>query len=252
MEVDSLLTRLVQATQQGFLAEFDACLASNPSLVLSRDADGVTLLHWAAINNHAHLVHRILHLASQQSGSPRLCDAVGGSVKATPLHWAARNGALAASIALVEVGTPDLEVTDIQGLTALHTAAIFDHHLLVAYLVAKGADVDARDQETGRTPLLWACCSQKKEGKDPVVGTLLKLGANVNLKDKVGKTALHWALQAVCPPHTPHASWLPPAPCISPLSLLACPAIGFAVFVGEVGLVCGVAADPWNRFHVAG
>ncbi|KAJ9106106.1 hypothetical protein QFC21_001248 [Naganishia friedmannii] len=51
--------------------------------VNSRDEQGVTALHWAAINNHVAVCRFLLELGAE-------IDPVGGELKATPLMWAAR------------------------------------------------------------------------------------------------------------------------------------------------------------------
>ena len=42
------------------------------------------------------------------------------------------------------------------GYSAIHLAAQFGHTSIVAYLIAKGQDIDARDMN-GMTPLMWSC-----------------------------------------------------------------------------------------------
>jgi len=42
------------------------------------------------------------------------------------------------------------------GYMAVHLAAQFGHTSIVAYLIAKGQDIDARDTN-GMTPLMWSC-----------------------------------------------------------------------------------------------
>jgi palmitoyltransferase len=60
----------------------------------------------------------------------------------------------------------------------------------VAYLLAKGQDVDTRDSN-GMTALMWA--AYRVFGPDPA-RLLLTFDARVNLKDSVhGNSALHWA-----------------------------------------------------------
>lgn len=53
--------------------------------VNSRDSQGVTPLHWAAINNHVAVCRFLLE---ECEGCE--VDSVGGELKATPLMWAAR------------------------------------------------------------------------------------------------------------------------------------------------------------------
>jgi len=55
-------------------------------------------------------------------------------------------------------------------------------------LLAKGANVNARDEE-GCTPLIWAVLAKNRE----VVDVLLAHGADVNCKNNQGETAIYWA-----------------------------------------------------------
>ena len=45
--------------------------------------ENVTLLHWASINNRREIVQYFLQLGAD-------CNAVGGELMSTPLHWATR------------------------------------------------------------------------------------------------------------------------------------------------------------------
>ena len=57
---------------------------------------------------------------------------------------------------------------------------------MVKYLIQKGADVEAKDDEYGSTALIKATIWRELE----VVKCLVEHGADVNQKDKEGKTAL--------------------------------------------------------------
>ncbi|XP_074035127.1 transient receptor potential cation channel A1 [Leptinotarsa decemlineata] len=79
-----------------------------------------------------------------------------------------------------------LQSCDIQKMTPLHCAAMFDHHEIVEYLIQEGADINAMDKEK-RSPLLLAA----SRGCWRTVHTLIRLGANINLKDVSKRNVLH-------------------------------------------------------------
>ena len=77
------------------------------------------------------------------------------------------------------------------GWTPLHQAADNGQVSEVKELLAKGAEVNAKDKYTGWRPLHLAATF----GHLDVVKELLSKGAEVNAKDKDGKTPLHLAAQ---------------------------------------------------------
>jgi uncharacterized protein len=74
--------------------------------------------------------------------------------------------------------------------TPLFLAIIQNNPDLVKTMLAKGADVNAKDS-TGSTPLMWAAYS---EVDDPSILKMLRsAGAEVNVKNSYGESALTWA-----------------------------------------------------------
>lgn len=79
--------------------------------------------------------------------------------------------------------------------TALMGPSFFGREEIVALLIAKGADVNAKGGITGETALMWASgpsiySSATLHDRKEVVQMLLAKGAGVNAMDKHGNTAL--------------------------------------------------------------
>jgi ankyrin repeat protein/peroxiredoxin len=103
------------------------------------------------------------------------------------LNKAARAGNLKQVQDLIAEGTP-VNGRDSLGGTPLHDAAWAGEKDVAAYLISKGAEVNARHTEGGSTPLHYAVLTNHPE----VVELLLDHGADLKILYKT-KTALHLA-----------------------------------------------------------
>ncbi|HEX9997755.1 MAG TPA: ankyrin repeat domain-containing protein [Abditibacterium sp.] len=81
----------------------------------------------------------------------------------------------------------DVNARNSQGNTALHHAASGNSLVFVEFLVRAGANINAREEEMGRTPLIEAALY----GKTEIASYLLKAGADIEICDESGETALH-------------------------------------------------------------
>lgn len=92
---------------------------------------------------------------------------------------------------LKSIGTrkPALNCRDYEGHTALHVAVLRRARKIFPLLVAHGADIDAKDNKGGRTPLIYAIEMNEKG----FVETLLERDASVSQQTYSGDTALHIA-----------------------------------------------------------
>ncbi|XP_061491677.1 fibronectin type 3 and ankyrin repeat domains protein 1 [Rhineura floridana] len=76
---------------------------------------------------------------------------------------------------------------DLGGCTAMHWAADGGHCSVIEWMIQDGCEVDPKDTSLEWTPLIRLCAIS---GKPAVATLLLDAGANVNAKDKDGKTPL--------------------------------------------------------------
>ena len=74
--------------------------------------------------------------------------------------------------------------------TALHYASFSGKDEVVKFLVARGADIDARSPN-GSTPLMMAVY----EGRESTVKQLIRLGADRKLTNDTGEGAMDWAFK---------------------------------------------------------
>ncbi|XP_048004376.1 transient receptor potential cation channel subfamily A member 1 [Leguminivora glycinivorella] len=108
----------------------------------------------------------------------------------TPVHLACAQGALEIVKLMFTMQPKEklacLTSCDVQRMTPLHCAAMFDHPDIVDYLVQEGSDINPLDKER-RSPLLLAASRAGWR----TVHTLIRLGADIRLKDINSRNVLH-------------------------------------------------------------
>jgi ankyrin repeat protein len=107
----------------------------------------------------------------------------------TDLSLAIRQGNLAAVRAIVEKRPALVMSGDDSGFTPLHIAATAGGVDIIAYLLERGADLEARTAG-GQTPVFQTVPLASQEA----FAYLLEKGANLNARDNQGKTILQFAL----------------------------------------------------------
>ena len=173
---------LMQLARLGELRSIQKLFDSGKFNAKSTDEQGITALHWAAINGHYALCHFFV-----QSGAD--VNAKGGDADATPVLWASKRCNLKIVSLLLANGADPL-LRDDQGYNLLHSATLDGNaYQLILLLHHPEIPIDVPDAQ-GHTSLMWAAY----KGFGACVDILLRWGANVHAVDEMGFTALHWAL----------------------------------------------------------
>ena len=177
-----LVTTLMVVGAQADTRVADAAMAGNSETVRSllREAvdvnsaqgDGMTALHWAALNDDAELAQLLLYAGANTSATTRL-----GAY--TPLFLASKSGHSRVVDVLLRAGA-DPKRAATGGITSLMMAASSGEAESVRLLVEAGADVNAAETERGQTPLIFAAAFDRPDA----IAVLLEHGADINQGSK--------------------------------------------------------------------
>ena len=118
---------------------------------------------------------------------PQKLQFPGGEEPTTPLQCAARAGSTVC-VELLLSKNCDVDVTDVNGATALHTAAAYGRSAVLELLIAKGANIDKKNV-LGQTAVMLAAKGAHRSS----LCLLLDKGARLDMKDTGGDTAIHYA-----------------------------------------------------------
>ncbi len=194
-------TMMIEAVKAGDLARVDELLTEDPSLVLARDAVGVSVLLLARYRSATAVVVRLLAAgatvdvaeAAALGDADRLAALLAadpGAVNArsadgfTPLHYAAFFGGVAVARILLDLGAdPNVRSDNDQLVMPLHSAVAGQSEVALL-LIEHGADVNVK-QRHGWTPLHTA----SNEGHEKVVDALIAAGADPAATNDDGITA---------------------------------------------------------------
>jgi hypothetical protein len=110
----------------------------------------------------------------------------------TPLIGAAMTNNTEAVRKLLAAGANPDEARFIGGRTPIFFAAMHGNRDMTEALMAKGADINATD-DSGSTPLMWIAANEVADAS--LVEDYLLFGANLNIRNKMGETALTWAMR---------------------------------------------------------
>jgi ankyrin repeat protein len=121
--------------------------------VNAAQGDGMTALHWTALNGDLATMNVLLYAGAATEALTR----VGAY---TPLHLASSRGQAEAVARLLEAGSKVGPLTA-TGVQPLHLAAQAGNANAVKALLDRGAEVNAKDKTHGRTPLIFAASQDR-------------------------------------------------------------------------------------------
>ena len=184
------LDELLAAARADDVEKINALIAASPTLIDGTDRRGDTPLFAAVESMQLDAAKTLLDAGASVDGKFRrdwqLLHAVaffGDGGKVAP----ERRKAIAAL--LIEHGA-DVRSADLDGVTALHVAAMKARMELLGLFVSAKADVNAKEGRE-RTPLHFAAVF----GHPEIIAWLVKHGANVSAHDRAGLTPLHTAVE---------------------------------------------------------
>ncbi|XP_046587542.1 transient receptor potential cation channel subfamily A member 1 [Neodiprion lecontei] len=169
-------------TMEVFLQWGESKGCTREDMICFHDAEGNAPLHSAVHGGDIKAVELCLKSGAKISTQQQDYS--------TPVHLACAQGAIDIVKLMFALQPSEkyacLTSCDVQKMTPLHCAAMFDHPEIAEYLILEGADINALDKEK-RSPLLLASA----RGAWRTVHSLIRLGADIYLKDVNHRNVLH-------------------------------------------------------------
>lgn len=173
----NLENEFLESVKSGNAIRIKTLLESDPLLIQIRDENGVSSLMLAIYHGRQEVVDLLLQFQSE----PDLFESVAlGKLKRVQ--------------DLIQGDPEQVNAVSPDGFSPLGLAAFFGHPKVAAYLVKKGADVNAASKNPMRVcPLHSALAQRQPEVSLAITEMLVAHGADVNVRQAAGWTPLHQA-----------------------------------------------------------
>mmetsp|Transcript_421 Transcript_421/g.733 ORF Transcript_421/g.733 Transcript_421/m.733 type:complete len:708 (+) Transcript_421:38-2161(+) len=182
--VEYSVDSLVHAVQWGDLSFVEKAIDSFGMSPDTTDADGCSLLHWAAINNRIEIVRYLF-------GKKANVSVIGGKNQETALQWALRCKNCATLVHLFLAEGIDIHHKSSYGCDALFVAVQCGQLKATFMLLHAGANPDTLDAN-GDTPLYWLLRKPTSRESVDLQRLLLKFHASTTHQShNDGSNALH-------------------------------------------------------------
>ncbi len=183
-------TRVVEAAMRNDL-EAVRSLLRQAADANSSQGDGMTALHWAAMNGNPEMAQLLIYAGATVKSTTRI-----GSY--TPLYLAAQYGKANVVDVLLKAGA-DAKAPAIGGVTPLMMAASSGDADTVKALLEYGADVNAGETANGQTAMVFAAAFDRAEA----IRILARHGAKLDGKSNLIKRELNELADRNGPPPPP-------------------------------------------------
>jgi ankyrin repeat protein len=164
-------TRVVDAAMKNDI-ETVRSLLKQAADANSSQGDGMTALHWAAMNNNPEMAQLLIYAGATVKATTRI-----GMY--TPLYLAAQNGNAKVIDVLLKAGA-DAKAPTLDGVTPLMMAASSGDPDTVKSLLEFGVDVNAEETASGQTAMVFAAAFNRPDA----IKILARYGANLDHQSK--------------------------------------------------------------------
>lgn len=175
-------TPLLVASYTGNADIVNALIEAGSDIRAKDDIDGATTIHIASANGNNEVINILLNKDNTLINE-------ADSMKDTPLHWASIKNQTDTILLLLANGA-DTKLTNSDGNTVLHYAAMYGDVNTVNVLLEADSSLASVENNEGITPIYYAIVVSDND----ILSSIITNGQiDINKKDSLGYTPLHYA-----------------------------------------------------------